>query len=52
MWGSITFDDSQIVSQATSLINLFMPFVYIVGGITVFALVLLILIALAKKSIG
>jgi hypothetical protein len=50
MWSGINFDDSQIVSQALSLINAFMPLVYIIGGIAVFALVLLVVIALAKKA--
>ena len=52
MWSGITFDSSQIVSQAMSLINQFMPLVYIIGGIMVFALVMLVVIVLAKKAVG
>ena len=50
MWSGITFDSSEIVNQALSLINQFMPFIYIIGGITVFALVMLVIIVLAKKA--
>ncbi len=50
MWSGINFDSSQIVSQAMSLINQFMPLIYIIGGIMVFALVMLVVIAIAKKS--
>jgi len=50
MWGSINFDISEIVSQATSLINMFMPLVYVIGGVAVFGLVLYIIIAIARKS--
>jgi hypothetical protein len=50
MWSGIDFDSSQIVSQALSLINQFMPFVYIIGGVTVFARVMLVVIVLAKKA--
>ncbi len=50
MWSGINFDDSQIVAQALSLINEFMPLIYIIGGIVVFALVMLVIIVLAKKA--
>ena len=52
MWSGINFDSSQIVTQALSLINEFMPLVYIIGGIVVFALVMLVVILLAKKAVG
>lgn len=52
MWSGITFDSSQIVDQGVSLINLFMPLIYIIGGITVFALVMLVVIVIAKKAAG
>lgn len=52
MWSGINFDSSQIVTQALSLINEFMPLVYIIGGIVVFALVMLVIILLAKKAVG
>ena len=52
VWSGIVFDSNEIVNQALSLINQFMPFVYIIGGITVFALVMLVIIVLAKKAVG
>ena len=52
MWSGIIFETAPIVDQATSLINQFMPLVYIIGGIVVFGLVMLIVIALAKRSVS
>jgi hypothetical protein len=52
MWSGITFDGTQIISQAQSLINTFMPLVYIIGGVAVFGLVILVIIAVAKRSVG
>lgn len=50
MWSGIEFNSTEIVNQALSLINEFMPFVYIIGGVTVFALVMFAVIALAVKA--
>jgi len=52
MWSGITFDSSEIVTQALSLINQFMPLVYIIGGVIVFGLVMLVVIAVAKRSVS
>lgn len=38
MWSGIVFDEQQIIDAAMGLINEFMPLVYIVGGVAVFAL--------------
>ncbi len=50
MWSGINFDGSQVVNGAVSLINPFMPLVYIIGGVAVFGLIMLVIISVAKKS--
>ena len=50
MWGSINFDVTEIIDQATSLIGQFMPLVYVIGGVAVFGLVLLVVVALVRRS--
>jgi hypothetical protein len=52
MWSGITFDTSPMVSQAIELINIFMPFIYIIGGIAIFGLVMIIVVAIARRSAG
>lgn len=50
MFSGITFDTQEVVDIGISLITPFMPFVYIIGGITIFALVMFVVIGLAKKA--
>lgn len=50
MWGSINFDVTEITEQAVALINQFMPLIYVIGGIAVFGMVVLIVVAIARKS--
>lgn len=50
MWGSINFDVTEIINQATSLINQFMPLIYVIGGVAVFGLVLLVIGALVRRA--
>ncbi len=52
MWSGINFNVAEVTSQAISLVNTFMPLVYLIGGVTLFALIMLVIIALAKKSVG
>jgi hypothetical protein len=49
MWSGIQFNVSEIVNQATSLTNVFMPLVYIIGGIAIFGLIIVVLISVAKR---
>jgi hypothetical protein len=50
MWSGIVFDEQQVIDAAMGLINEFMPLVYIVGGVAVFALVMVVIIIVAKKA--
>lgn len=52
MWSGINFDTSPMISQATELINLFMPFIYIIGGIAIFGLVMIVVVAIARRAAG
>lgn len=52
MWSGIVFDITPITNQATELLNQFMPIVYVVGGVVVFGLVMLVIIAVARRSVG
>lgn len=52
MWSGIEFNVGEIIDQAISLVNKFMPLVYVIGGVVLFALIMLVIVAVAKKSVN
>lgn len=52
MWSGISFDVSPMIEGAMSLINQFMPLIITLGGVALFGLVMLILVAVTRKASG
>lgn len=52
MWSGISFDTDPMIEGALSLLNQFMPLILVLGGVALFGLVMLILVAVTRKASG
>jgi hypothetical protein len=52
LWSGLSFDETEIVSQALAILNNFEGFIYVLGGLALFSIIMLVLIGVVNKSRG